>query len=101
LCQPAQAEWRRYIAALKVHEKGHVDINKQKTEDLMERFIGKTWNEIKEQIAKLNVNIKDAHDIYDIATDNGATQGAILCPTGYDPIGNTCKRGRLLCSQGN
>jgi hypothetical protein len=96
-------EWNRFWSALQVHEQGHIDIIKRGYPTIegavgfdtaVEQLIGKTISEADAYIEKLGAATEKAGGgptkvgAYDleppIGTDHGRTQGARLCPWGWN-----------------
>lgn len=93
LTQSAKDEWVRFIGKLKDHEEGHRDVLRQSVEDVVRSLTGYQGTAIactKERAIELadgdcmalyNDHF-DSIDLdqnnYDVATDNGVTQGALL-----------------------
>ncbi|WP_192813472.1 DUF922 domain-containing protein [Dyella japonica] len=77
-------DWDRYIAALRMHERGHAEVGEDAREVLVTRAKAMgpapTCDVIKKQVIDLVAEVVDAHRkvdaMYDDKTDHGRTQGA-------------------------
>lgn len=78
----ADAEWTRFVKALKVHEDGHVAIAKKDLAKVADLTIGKTQDEAKAAVqAALDTSTAGAQAAYDANNGHGATQQAVLDPS--------------------
>jgi predicted secreted Zn-dependent protease len=81
-----QAEWARYLAALRMHQDGHVEINLNTAQEIKAALLAMEPFETCEALkaaagmttATLQAEAEDAHAAYDKKTKFGARQGAIL-----------------------
>ncbi len=80
-----QEEWRRYLAATILHERGHADLGLAAAKEMVRAINSGTWrgassNELKAQIDQACQDIlkefKAKEAAYDEETDHGRTQGA-------------------------
>ena len=78
----ADAEWTRFVKALKVHEDGHVAIAKKDLEKVADLTIGKTEDEAIAAVqAAIDASTAGAQAAYDAKNGHGATQQAVLDPS--------------------
>lgn len=106
LSPAARAEWDRYIKALNVHEDGHVKIAIEvyagdglEKKGLGEKLFEQSETSVRRIIAQTNAEYTRESAEYDgrgpLGTDHGKSQGAILCPGGWDSFTKKCKQGTL------
>lgn len=72
------ARWKRFVAALRVHEAGHVRIEYQHIRDAEKRLVGSPCETIYAKFEAARDAATAAQRAYDQETNHGATQGAIL-----------------------
>ncbi len=86
--EPEKEAWAKFIKAVRVHEQGHVDrvrnyMEKNLPEDL-KSIRGSTMKELsaenKRVLQEVTKALRDDADAYDVDTNHGATQGAVLKP---------------------
>lgn len=75
--RPVQNEWRRFIAATFIHEKGHVLIG-LRIKQTKNRYIGLGIERAVQQINSAIENVHKENERYDFETRHGKEQGAEL-----------------------
>jgi hypothetical protein len=87
-----QEEWKRFLAALRVHEHVHTKLFHDQFKGIATKIIGKTLDEAI-KILEDTANNLDNHKEYDLNTDHGCTEGAILDFNPGPPL-PPCRSGR-------
>jgi len=70
-CPAIQAAWDSFVAALRAHENGHIEINRKEFASAHRRFLGKAADKIDAESAALQKHVRDIQDAYDTRTDHG------------------------------
>ena len=81
-------QWATYIAALSLHEQGHVDRYRDGARDLVAQLEAMTdldcpavSSQVSATVLSFSVGLAKAQDAYDTDTGHGRTQGATLIST--------------------
>lgn len=85
-------EWARFMRRLRVHEQGHVDLAYDFIQQIApqdRQVTGATLPDIQQNLQVLGTTLQNGlqaqHDNYDIRTNHGATQGAVIRPPTASP----------------
>lgn len=82
-----KAKWDNFIQALEAHEQGHVDLVKNKLNDLGQGLLGKTSAEADAAFQAALQDLQSASDDYDAQTDHGRKTGTTIDLDGNDQPG--------------
>lgn len=77
-----QAEWDRFLAALEVHEQGHIDIARRGLQGVGDRMIDSPEDMARQTFNNGVQSVQSQSDTYDASNGHGRTQGAVLTPPG-------------------
>jgi predicted secreted Zn-dependent protease len=80
-----QSEWDRFLAALQVHEQGHVDLVLQHLSNIDEQLVGQSPTAARGVWDETLGALKSASDSYDRETNHGRNQGTIIAASGITP----------------
>jgi hypothetical protein len=73
-----QAEFTRWLGALRTHEQGHIDRVHQHFEGLAERLSRLSFARAEQLFNTTKTNLQTASDTYDASTSHGVSQGTTL-----------------------
>lgn len=71
-------EWRRFISALRTHEKGHLELVVRHLGDADTQLVGKSVEAARDRWTQVLAGLKAASEAYDRATDHGRRQGTCI-----------------------
>lgn len=78
LSPKAQKEWDRMLTALKIHENNHDKIARRRASVIRNSLVGKKESQLEDKFTKVVGKAQQAHDKYDMKTQNGKTEGVKL-----------------------
>ena len=71
-------EWRRFLSALRAHEKGHLELVVRHLGNVDTQLVGKSIAAARDRWTKVLAALKAASEAYDSATDHGRRQGTYI-----------------------
>ncbi len=76
--QAEKTEWDRFLAALELHEQGHIDIARRDMATIDQVMVGRTEAEAAHEFQHAVAAVQATSDAYDTSTDHGRNNGTII-----------------------
>lgn len=73
-----KTEWDRFCGALRTHEEGHIEIVQRNLSGVDALMVGKSVEDAVQAWENAQTTLQSASDAYDLATDHGRNQGAMI-----------------------